>query len=238
MCSSDLIALFLDFDGTLAWIADRPAHASLPATTRRILVRLARHHGVRVCIVSARDYASLRHLVRAPGIVCFGLYGWQNGTGLGLPQQERDALKEARVRVVEHVRSIPGVWVEDKGQSFAVHYRAAAPGAAGPAGAALRRAIDPYADVLRVMRGKKAWDVLPLSVRGKGAAVRRELATHPASLAIYAGDDLSDESAFQAVAPKGIAIHVGARRISKAQFRLRDPGEVYDFLQKLEPELP
>ena len=90
---------------------------------------------------------------------------------------------------------------------------------------------------LRVIRAKKAWDVVPACFAGKEEAVLRELKTSPESLAIYAGDDYADENAFTAIR-SGIAIHVGARRRSNAQFRLRNPEEVRVFLEKLEEVLP
>src|SRR5579872_4467038 len=205
------VALFLDFDGTLAWIAARPSHATLPPPTRSTLKRLAQYPAVRVCIISARDYPSLSQLVRVPRVRCLGMYGWQNGNALRLAETEQRALQIVCSSVVQHIKAVSGVWVENKGQAFAVHYRAAADEAIGQAGDALRKAMHPFRDVLRVIPGKMAWDVLPSSVRGKGAAVRRELPVHPAGLAIYAGDDVSDESAFQSLPDDGISVHVGSR---------------------------
>ena len=90
--------------------------------------------------------------------------------------------------------------------------------------------------LLRVLPAKMAWDVLPACFAGKEEAVLRELRKLPKSLAIYAGDDHADESAFNAIR-RGISIHVGTRRHSNAHFRLRDPEEVRIFLEKLEEAL-
>jgi len=231
------IALFLDFDGTLAWIADKPSHASLPAETRRTLECLAANPEIRISIISARDYASLRRLVDIPGIRCLGLYGWQNGVGVRLSPLMQRTLAEARSQAQEGIAGIAGVWIEDKELTFAIHFRGAGRDAVRNARSIVNHVIGNSGGVLRVMRGKKAWDVLPSIVLGKGAAVDRELAADPAALAVYVGDDVSDESGFHAVEGRGISIHVGSRRTTSACFCLRDPGEVCQFLQKLEGEL-
>jgi len=56
------------------------------------------------------------------------------------------------------------------------------------------------------------------------------------ALAIYAGDDAADESAFAAL-HRGITVQVGNSRRTQAHFYLRTPGEVLMFLQRLEAEL-
>src|SRR5206468_4874464 len=72
------VALFLDFDGTLANIVSRPSMAGLSPPTRKGLARLAKHRQVRVCVISGRDRTNLRRLVAVPRVRCLGLYGWQN----------------------------------------------------------------------------------------------------------------------------------------------------------------
>ena len=229
------LALFLDFDGTLARIVSRPWLAGLSAETRRNLARLAKHRSVQVCVISGRDRGKLRKLIGVPSVRCLGLYGWQNGRNKALDALTRAALATARTTLASRLCNVPGVWLENKSMAFAVHYRGAPADSVRRARRTLRSVVAPCRQ-LRIIPAKKAWEVVPASLTGKGEAVRRELCALPKSLAIYAGDDYADEKAFTAIRG-GIAIHVGARRSSNAQFRLRNPDEVRLFLEKLEEVL-
>ncbi len=72
----------------------------------------------------------------------------------------------------------------------------------------------------------------------KGDAVRRLLAKRrQPPLAIFAGDDATDESAFLAL-PGGITVQVGNSRPTHARFYLCTPSEVLTFLERLEAEIP
>jgi len=230
------VALFLDFDGTLAKIAPKPSQAHLPNDTRRHLTRLARHRSVQVCVISGRDRATLRKLVAVPRVRYLGLYGWQNGRRMALDPLTHKTLDLARQTVTDRVAHLSGIMVEDKRLAFAVHYRGAPLASVRQARQVVRTVVLPLR-LLRTLPAKKAWDIVPACFAGKEDAVLRELRTSPESLAIYAGDDYADERAFNVI-PKGISIHVGACRRSNAQFCLRDPDEVREFLEKLEKALP
>ena len=75
--SSPAIALFLDFDGTLAPLKPRPEDVWLDDATRRTLLRLTRSPRFRVWIVTGRRRADVRARVRVTGIRYLGLHGWE-----------------------------------------------------------------------------------------------------------------------------------------------------------------
>src|ERR1700733_5042320 len=75
------IALFLDFDGTLAGLKDDPGEVVLNRAARAALMRLARNPAVRVCIISGRRLADLRPRVGVPGIVYLGVHGGDTAGG-------------------------------------------------------------------------------------------------------------------------------------------------------------
>lgn len=91
---------------------------------------------------------------------------------------------------------------------------------------------------LHILRSSSVCDVAPIQIRGKGVALRRALkdARKP-FLAIFAGDDITDEPAFEAL-DNGITVLVGPGRKTHARYRLRDEKEVREFLNRLEAALP
>lgn len=225
----------LDFDGTLAPIRPRPGMVRLSRPARALLVRLAKHPQVTVCIVSGRRLTDLRRRAGVARARYVGVHGgeWE---GRNSAHVEDGFLRKAKRVLKERLEDLPGIWLEDKRISLAVHYRGAAPNVMRRAHALLRQTLKPSGSYLRTMKGKKVWEVLPPDVEGKGEAARRILANFPeATLPVYVGDDTSDEPAFSELS-RGITIHVGRRRLTNARYSLRDPNDVVDFLKALEAE--
>jgi trehalose 6-phosphate phosphatase len=225
--------LLLDFDGTLVPLMDNPNGVRLDPPVRQVLSRLAQQPGWSVYIMSGRRLADLRRRARVPGVRLLGLHGWET-PGAALPPAQKELLHQARVWLSEWLPAPLGIEVEDKEFALAVHYRGAEPTAAQVAKRVMLVARDHFRPGLRLLKGKKIWELLPRAIIGKGSVTRRLLTRLPAStLPIFIGDDTSDESAF-AVLRHGLAVHVGGRTHTKAPFCLRDPGEVRELLERLE----
>lgn len=226
--------LFLDFDGTLTPLQARPETATVGDDLRSILRRLVRHRRITIFIVSGRRRADVRKRVNVNGIHYLGLHGWERG-GEALSKGAshrflRHALGELRTRLAP----LPPVWIEDKTFSFAVHYRGSTRETARRARAIVQQALKLARGTLRLIPGKKVWEVMPREFGGKGKAVRAILAEHPqGTLPIYAGDDVTDEPAFLALR-RGLTIRVGRRSHTHARFYLCDPDAVKTFLERLE----
>lgn len=232
------IALFLDFDGTLAELRPFPSQAALPKPTRSVLSRLAGCSRASVSIISGRTLGDLRNKVRVSGVHYLGLHGWEReGHSDRLSKTILRQINRARVAEHKQLRGLPGVWVEDKKSGFAVHLRAASNAVTRRARVAFQIALKPFLADVRVIQGEETWEVLPHSAPGKGAAARNLLDGLPRfTLPIYAGDDTTDEEAFAELS-EGITVHVGKSNKTRAKFWLRNPKEIYRFLQKLEEEL-
>jgi trehalose 6-phosphate phosphatase len=236
--SAEHLALFLDFDGTLAPFRLRPEEVRLSDGTRRALQRLVRHPQLRVFVLSGRRRADVKDRVGVPGVCCYGLHGWEGPT-TGVPKLPASRLlREARRELGNRLSGLRGVWIEDKGPIFGVHVRGVAAGARRRAGDVVQDVMGRFEPGLGVLAGSEVWEVIPQELQGKGAKVRALLREMPAAtLPIYLGDDATDETAF-AVLRYGITVCVGVRRPTQARFDLRSPREVRTFLKDLESELP
>ena len=232
------IALFLDFDGTLVDFCARPEQVKLSVKTLAALRSLASHRSVRVTIVSGRRHASLLQFIKTPRVFLHGLYGWESEKGVRLSRKTTGKISQARAILARLPDRAPGIFIEEKGHSLAVHFRDASAEAERHACAELRKLIARMRPHLRIIRAGNVWEVAPRHVLGKGPAVRKMLnELGEGFLPIYVGDDLTDEPAFKALR-KGITVLVGSRRPTHAHFCLRNPAQVSVFLKRLERLVP
>ena len=233
IAASRKIALFLDFDGTLAAIQPRPELVRVHPGVRRTLTALAGSPRLRVWVISARRRADIRARVRVPAAEYLGLYGRERGF-LPSPGPGIERVKEV---LADTLPPLPAVWIEDKEHTVAVHYRGAPEEVRSIVAESVDRAVAPWRRILRVVPGKCVWEVAPRALADKGTAVLRELAgLRSPALPVYLGDDFSDEAAFAAL-PRGVGIRVGGLGPSRAKYRLEGSEQVYDFLEKLRAEL-
>jgi trehalose 6-phosphate phosphatase len=232
------VALFLDFDGTLAPLTPRPQQSRLPARTRGVLRRLARHPRVTVVVISGRRRADLRRRVGLPGIRYLGLYGGEDSRPLHLSMPVRQALDRVGARLAHGLSCYPGVWVENKRVSLTVHLRDAPPRIARRIRREARRVLRSFLSRLVLLENLRDIEIIPRSVAGKGVAVRRVLAQPRLrdALAVYFGDDLSDEPAFAATS-RGVSILVRSARPTRAHYTVGGTGQVATWLAQMETAL-
>ncbi|MBI3329467.1 MAG: trehalose-phosphatase [Nitrospinae bacterium] len=237
-------ALLLDYDGTLTPIVANPAEARLSPAMRRVLTALARHPRYRVAIVSGRALADLRGRVDIEAAWLAGNHGLEI-EGPRTAYRHPGALRfrpaiEALARTLQSaLREMPGALVEDKGLTLTIHTRRT-PAALLPTVKRLvfrlvRPAID--AGLLTLRTGKAAWEVRPRVTWDKGKAVRwiaervRMEMPEANGLAVYIGDDDTDEDAFRALGSAGIGIVVGDdRSTSAAHYYVESVEQTAQFL--------
>jgi trehalose 6-phosphate phosphatase len=233
------IVIFLDFDGTLVDIAPRPELVRLKPSARRTLQQLARHPRTIVAVISGRRRAELLQHMGIRGIRYFGLYGSEGSAASPVTASASAALRRARRQLEEHLRAYPTAWIENKRSSLSVHLLDVPRQLRPRLRRQLRLWLKPFRATLHAAENLRDVEILPRSIQGKGAAVRRLLA-QPAfrgALPFYFGDDVSDESGFVAVR-RGISVHVGSGRSTRAQYRVRNPAQVAAALGKLHADLP
>ena len=231
-----LLACF-DYDGTLVPIRPTPEEAVADAGTLGLLGRVAALPGVRLAVVSGRRAAALAELLPVAGLWRIGLHGFETVAPDGDPASLRDlaacAAELAPLR--RHAEAIaarhPGARVEAKGAAIALHTRLASRDDAAAAGAAFRAAAERLAG-FSLMTGKEVLEVRPAGAH-KGAAVDR--LSRAGEAVLYAGDDVTDEDAFAALAgdPAAVTVRVGGPHPTAARYRLEEQVEVAELLARL-----
>lgn len=226
------IVLFLDFDGTLRPLQAHPGRVWLDETTRGVLRRLA--HRLTIVVISGRRRADVRKRVGVAGVEYLGLHGWEGQTLGSKDAASWRLVRLARRQIEQRLQDLPGVLIENKGPIFAVHYGVAAHGVVRRAMARVQETLQSFEPGLRLMKGRRAWEILPRDFKGKGVAVEKLIRNLPCgTVSIYIGDDTSDEDAF-AVLRDGLTVVVGRRLRTRARFYLCNPAEVSRALRRLE----
>ena len=240
-------AVFLDYDGVLTPIVDRPEDAVMSAAMRSTVCDLARR--CPVCVVSGRDRAVVQRLMGMDELVVAGSHGFD------IWHPRRDALEheaasgfealvaEVTDRLRQEVAGLTGVAVEPKRASVAVHYRLADEPARTRVTALVERLLAERPEELKLTPGKMVYEILPNLDWNKGRAVDYLLdtlgLTGPGVVPIYLGDDVTDEDAFRALANRGVGVgvYVGDAvrldRSTAAQFTVDDPDQVRTLLDSL-----
>jgi trehalose 6-phosphate phosphatase len=230
-------AWFLDYDGTLTPIVQRPEDARLSSSMREVLRRLARRHPV--AIISGRDRPDVQGLVGLDELVYAGSHGFDIAGPGGLRMEPEQAvaclpdLDAAQEKLRQQLADVTGARLERKRFALAVHYRQVA-AAEVPAVEKEVAAVSAEHPRLRRSGGKKVFELRPDVDWDKGKAVLwllDALGLNDAGVVpFYLGDDLTDEDAFRALAGRGFGIVVDPPAETAADYHLRNVAEVEAFL--------
>ncbi len=239
----DRLAFFLDYDGTLTPIVERPEDAVMPPETREVVRRLARV--APVAAVSGRDVSFVREQVDLDEVIYAGSHGFDivgpEGFAAGSDPGARfrdylPALDSAEEEVRGRLASVEGANVERKKYSVAVHYRQVTPEDVPLVEQAVDEAIRARPR-LKKAGGKKVFEMRPAVDWHKGKAVRlleKAFGADGRVMPLYVGDDLTDEDAFAELEGRGVGVAVGAEsRPTEADYALADTGEVAEFLGRM-----
>jgi trehalose-phosphatase len=225
LAATSKLLLASDFDGTLAEIAVDPDIATPLARSKAALETLADSPGTTVAVISGRRRSELAERFDHPSFILIGEHGADHGDGTG---PESEALLEARLLVDQLAQTAPRAMAEHKTRSVAFHYRLV--GSPDRVVDELRRRAEDIPG-LRIIEGKKVVELTDSAV-DKGVALvelRREVSP---DRVVFMGDDVTDETAFAALQPGDVGIHVGVDP-SLAGVTVPDPSSLADLLDTL-----
>ncbi|MFH0855958.1 MAG: trehalose-phosphatase [Candidatus Omnitrophota bacterium] len=243
-----LLFIFLDFDGTLAPIVRTPDKAAMPEETREALKSLSKKPTCKIAIISGRSLENIKgKFTGLRNIIYSGNHGLEiEGPQIKfsplVPSGYLMAIKSIRGVLQKKIGAIKGALLEDKGLSLGLHYRLVDDKQVARVKAIFHEAVRRYlaGKRIKIKEGKKVWEVRPPLEWDKGKVVlwllsKQKFAKYAREvLAVYIGDDLTDEDAFKALKRTGITVFVGRpAKASGAQYYLNDTGEVARLLKTI-----
>ena len=183
---------------------------------REALAALVERYRV-VAVVTGRRSEEIGGVLDAPGVRLLGVYGLEDVEHTPVSSS---LLSRARAAVAV----VPVAWVEDKGATLAVHFRQALDPL--PAREALLRALAPLAEAegLELVEGKMVVELMPHRPR-KGGAVLRLAEELDLQGVLFAGDDVADLEAFEALD------RLDAKGVLTVRVAVRGPETPADLLE-------
>lgn len=217
-----------DYDGTLVPIPEDRSPSVMRPRTRLLLERVTKLYPcaiianrTRVEVMARLKGIPVKHIVGSHGIE---------------PAASRESFEQEIACFIPKIegalRHEKGVVVENKRYSVAIHYDRARSKA--QARAAILAAVSREGANLRVIPGKLVISVTPKDAPNKGDALVALRELENADIALYVGDDVTDEDVFQLDQPgRLLCIRVGQSRKTAAPWYLRAQWEIDLLLETL-----
>ena len=227
------VALFLDVDGTLLEIQDRPsdvrADAALIETLEACFARL---NGA-LALISGRTVAEIDRIFAPAEFPVAGAHGAERRVHRGRMVVVADApLPDNVMQQLEaFAAGNDGLLLEHKSGGASLHYRRA-PQLEAECRRFIMQTTAELGKGFRLIAGKMVFEIAQ-ATHDKGAAILHFLDEAPFAgrLPVFVGDDVTDEDGFRAVNEMaGISIRVGGNEDSAARYCLQDVAAVLPWL--------
>lgn len=231
-------ALFVDIDGTLVDLAPSPDRVDIDPALRTMLVSVAAALDGAMALITGRSIRDVDGLFPGLALPIAGQHGCERRSGDGtLYLHASDAKTYDRLRnlITRFAVRHPGLMVEHKGASLALHYRAA-PELESLVQQSVAEVVDAVDGQWTVERGKCLLEVRP-GGPDKGRAIAEFVREPPFAgrRVVFAGDDVGDEAGFRFVDKVGgVAVKVGSG-MTFARYRLPDVEAVRAWIAALVP---
>lgn len=235
------LALFLDIDGTLLDLAPTPHAVVIPDDLASVLKTLEAALGGALALVTGRGLADVDRLFAQGHFII----GAQHGAELRGPARLAPSgpaafstLERLRPKLEAIMPDWPGLLLEDKGRSVALHYRQNQ-GLAPELKSLVSRIVARETDEIELLEGKCVFEI-KLRAFDKGGVVRALMAVPPFErrIPLFVGDDETDRTGMAtARSLGGCAIRVGDKRDLKADGYLPSPAATRAWLRNLADRL-
>ncbi len=235
LTTHDSFCLFLDIDGTLSAFHNDPSQSFIPKTTLDIIERIITL-GIPVIAVTGRPIEVAQKLFEPLTLPIAGLHGLKIELDCHThisPDLSTIDFKQIKQSLQSACADYPQLLLEDKTHSFALHYRQCP--WLEPVAQQIMQQLHAMHPLMKLNHGKCVIELLPKQA-DKGHAINTILRhlNQNHVLAIFIGDDITDENGFKAINDcGGLSIKVGGG-MSQAQYRLQDINAVADFLKQFE----
>ncbi|MDT5108002.1 MAG: trehalose 6-phosphate phosphatase [Mycobacterium sp.] len=218
-----------DFDGTLAPIVNNPADARPLPRAADALIALAGLPSTTTALVSGRALSTLRELSSMPRPVhLVGSHGAEFDTGF-TDRIDGELLERIAAELTAIAANRPGVTVEPKPASVALHVRNASAADGREALDAARAAAQAWDAELTT--GKAVLEFAVIST-DKGEAIDIIRDRDDATAVVFFGDDVTDEKAFRRMRDGDVGVKVGPGD-TLAAYRVKSPEDVATALTYL-----
>jgi len=230
-------ALYLDIDGTILDLAPSPEAVEVPLWLVPLLQQLSLKLDGAVAFVSGRRIAAIDALFAPMKLPAVGVHGGEiriAGDSVVVDEALAGELQSALPLLHDAIAHIRGVWLENKGCAIALHYRSV-PERGREVLKVAELIVASLGPAFAVLVGKCVVEIRPRHLT-KGAGIRRlmEQAPFRGRSPIFAGDDVTDEDAFEVVNQLGgISVRVGESAASAATYRLADPDALRSWLREI-----
>jgi len=233
----DQFAILLDVDGTILDLAPTPREVFVSHTLRDTLARLWERTDGAVAFVSGRPISELDLIFSPLQLPAIGGHGAELRTVAGgAPSAPRlppldPALKRRFAAIAE---AGPGIILEDKGYSLALHYRLAPDKEQLVRQSAIKVCTDLSPMPIELLPGKLMVEIKQTGF-SKASAVRELMTYRPFAgrRPIFLGDDITDLGVFDVLPDfDGIGISVG-RKVAGVKSRFEQPADVRRWLDTI-----
>jgi trehalose 6-phosphate phosphatase len=231
-------ALFLDIDGTLLDLAPTPEAVEVPPALVPLLQRIADKLDGAFAFVSGRTIDGIDALFAPLKLPTVGVHGGEiRGPDGQLSSDLRlvGQMQSAEPLLREAIAGMRGVILENKHSAIALHYRSV-PERGREVLKVAELVVGGMGSQFAVLMGKCVVEIRPRH-QTKGMALEHLMQQLPfrGRTPIFAGDDCTDEDAFEVVNRLGgVSIHVGSSASTGARHRLTDTDELRSWLQQLD----